>query len=417
MIMIKKVHIVLVFCFLYGCVEPFEAETQIFEDVLVIDARLNDEEKHHKVLLSRARPFEQDDSNAEQNATIKMKDDSGTEYSFEEQGPGTYVSTTPFSAQQNRGYQLLVTTVDGKSYVSETVRTPSPEIIDALYAKRETNGNGDEGVSILVNVLGSGKDIGYFRYEYEETYKIIAPFWDPFEFDIIDNEPCADFDIYEVGIKPRVVESRICYNTVSSTDVIQASTDALEENTISKFLVRFIDRDNFIMSHRYSIEVVQNRQTPEAYFYYQRLDSFSSSESIFSEIQPGFFIGNIESETDENEKVLGYFEVASVSRKRIYFNYSDLFPEEALPPYPINCETVGSPLLITPGFHCDGPNCDGACESPLISAIEAGLVVFHAENDDFTNVGEFIGPYLTKSAACGDCTKLGSNVKPDFWVE
>ncbi len=27
MIMVKKAHIVLVFCFLYGCVEPFEAET------------------------------------------------------------------------------------------------------------------------------------------------------------------------------------------------------------------------------------------------------------------------------------------------------------------------------------------------------------------------------------------------------
>ncbi|NNK76261.1 MAG: DUF4249 domain-containing protein, partial [Maribacter sp.] len=34
-----------------SCIEPFEAKTKVFEDILVIDALLTDEEKQHRVVL------------------------------------------------------------------------------------------------------------------------------------------------------------------------------------------------------------------------------------------------------------------------------------------------------------------------------------------------------------------------------
>lgn len=413
----KYILIILISICLQSCVEPFEAATQQFENALVVDARLTDEEKQQVILLSRARPFEEDNSSAEQNATVKITDDIGNTYAFRENEPGKYLSEAVFSAQQNRSYQLSIATSNQKLYSSSLEATPEKVTIENLYFERKFNDFGEEGVSVFIDNNSGGDEAKYFKYEYDETYKIIAPDWDPFEFDIIDSIACESPNRgFEVDIKLRTKEARVCYNTVSSTTILQVSTNAFETNKISRFPVRFLSREDFVISHRYSIIVKQHTQNLEAYSYYQNLEAFSSTDNVFSEIQPGFLAGNINAESDKNEKVIGYFEVSSVNSKRVYFNYEDFFQGEALPPYPINCLNAGSPPLRTPGFHCDNTisMCDGSCQSPLIDAIQAGIVVFLSENEDFER---YQGPYLTKPAACGDCTKLGSNKVPDFWVE
>ncbi|MFS4491682.1 DUF4249 domain-containing protein [Maribacter sp. 2308TA10-17] len=414
----KSFYFILSFYCFQGCVEPFDAETQVFENALVIDARLTDEFKRHQVLLTRARPFEQNAIDVERNAIVKIIEEMGVVHDFEEVEPGKYVSKNVFNAKENNKYRLEVMTTDGKSYTSEIVIAPEKVAIENLYVEREINDFGEEGVSIFLDSKSSTSDAKYFRYEFKETYKIIAPTWDPFEFEVIDREPCADGDAYEVGIKVKEEQNRVCFGSALSKNVIQASTKGLEDSEIFRFPVHFLKSDNYIISHRYSILVRQHSQTLDAFSYYQNLNDFTSSESVFSETQPGFLAGNItSSEADEN--VIGYFEVSSVSQERIYFNYEDLFPNEPLPPYAVNCSSFGSPLLITEGFVCDLENgvCAGSCESPLISAIDADIISYVGTNEDYIESDFSLGPYFTKLAECGDCTKLGSNVKPDFWVD
>lgn len=409
----KCIYIILIFTFLQSCVEPFEAETQQFENALVIDARLTDEEKQHVVLLSRARPFEEGDFSAEQNAMVKITDNKGNIYEFNEVELGRYVSESTFSAQQNRSYQLSILTSDLRSYSSESVTTPESEEIENLYVERETNDIGEQGVSVYLD--NTSVSIKYFRFEYEETYKIIAPNYEPFEFEVLYYVACDPSRFYEVGLKPIVDERRVCFASQKSVEIMQASTAQLSNNELSRFQIRFIDRENYIMSHRYSILIRQYAHNVDAHSYYEDLNNFSSSESVFSEIQSGFLAGNITSEnTDEN--VLGYFEVASVDEQRLYFNYDDLFPDEPLPPYAFNCSNVGNPPIVSLGYHCHGPfECDGDCQSPLIEAVRAETIVFHSENENPT--AEVPGPYFTLPSPCGDCTKLGSNAVPDFWTE
>jgi len=403
---------ILVFPLLLGCIQPFDVETQIFEGVLVVDARLSDEEKQHEVLLSRARPFEQDSISAEGNATVSIIDNTGTTYNFTEVEPGKYVSNTSFSAQQNTAYQLEIRTSNAFEFSSESITTPSQATISNLYAERATNDSG-EGVGIFLDNADVSSDLNYFRYEYEEAFKIIAPFWDPFEFEVLDDiwfgveDPQ---DGYEVGIKLREQEERVCYNELSSTQIIQTATKGLAENTIERFLVRFLDRNNYIISHRYSILVKQFAQTQEAFNYYQKLEEFSSSESVFADVQPGFLAGNINSQSNFDAQVIGYFEVASVSEKRIFFNYSDLFPGEPLPPYAINCEPTGAPLI-------DVPTLGGPPRSPLIDGIRSEAFTFFGENEVPPEDPTFFAPFFTKERACGDCTVLGSTLKPDFWID
>ncbi len=416
----KKITYIISICvLLLGCIESFEAETKGFEGVLVVDARLTDEEKQHQVLLSRARPFEQDSIASEQNATVSIKDGNGTTYDFQEVEAGRYVSISTFGAQQHTSYQLEITTANGNSYASELVFTPEKVPIDKVYVRHETNEANEDGVGIFVDSESNSSDISYLRYEYEETYKIIAPNYDPFEFEIIDDVACTDGDAFEVGIKQRTEQQQICFASNASTAVIQTSTEALSENSLIKFPIRFIEQSDFIISHRYSILVRQHSQTLESFSYYEDLEAFSSSESVFTDTQAGFLAGNIASVSDADEKVIGYFQLTSVSEQRMFFNYADVFPTAPLPEYPINCANESNPRLIPRGYHCTDGNfgeCDGNCTSPLIQAIKANLIVFSSEveGDDFLAI---VAPYYTKPRACGDCTVLGSNVEPDFWIE
>jgi hypothetical protein len=219
---------------------------------------------------------------------------------------------------------------------------------------------------------------------------------------VVDPNPPYTLDSFD--LLPREQDERVCYGTQRSNRIIQALDLNRSRNKISRNLVRFISRDNFIISHRYSILVKQLVQSPDAYSFYRTLNVQSGSEGVFTEIQPGFIEGNISNTNNPNEKVLGYFEVANASQERIFFNYEDFFPDEALPPYVISCSFLGAPPIVTP-----------AGTSPLKDAIDSGFFIYVRDNDG--EVGQPAGPYLTARRACGDCTVLGSNIVPEFWTE
>jgi len=386
----------------YSCVEPFEPQTVTFESALVIGATITNELKFQQVSLSRTFTFEEDALRAESNANVKIVDDSGNEFIFQESIEGIYVSTVAFAASADSDYKLEITTNDGRSYASQNAQLTAVTQIDQLYAERLTNDDGEEGVAILLNSFDpSGRSKNY-RYVYEETYKIIAPNWTTKDLVVVPSGP--NVPICAVEVVPREQAEQVCYTTDNSNAIILTDTNGLTEDKVDSFVVRFINRDNYIISHRYSILVKQLVQSNEAYTFFETLNSFSGAESLFSETQPGFLSGNVFSEDDPNEMVLGYFDVASVSEQRIFFNYEDLFPSEPLPPYTIPCVEVAPPL-VAPGIP---PKC------VLSIMVEVNSVKYVNENDA-PQLGE--GPFLVVPRECGDCTALGGTEVPEFWEE
>lgn len=379
------------------CTEPFEPQTVTFESALVIDATITNEMKQHELFLSRTYRFEQGGPNEERNANVKIVDGVGNEFTFQETSPGTYVSEVAFSALAGTEYQLMVTTSNGRSYTSEMSKLPAFTQIDDLYAERLVNDDGVEGMAIMVDSYDASGNSKNYRYEYEETYKIIAPEWTT--RDLI-GDPAGGCGLLVV---PREGEEQVCYATVDSNSLILTDTNGFTEDRVSRFVVRFINRDNYILSHRYSILVRQFVQSNPAYTFFETLDEFSGSESLFSESQPGFLSGNVFSEEDPNEKVLGYFDVASVTERRLFFDYEDFFPGEALPPYIEPCVRNAPPLAA--GIP---PRC------VLRTQVESNLVRYVDLND---SPEQMEGPYVVVPRVCGDCTEIGQVAVPPFWVE
>ncbi|MDO7612486.1 MAG: DUF4249 domain-containing protein, partial [Flavobacteriaceae bacterium] len=93
---------------------------------------------------------------------------------------------------------------------------------------------------------------------------------------------------------------------------------------------------------------------------------------------------------------------STVSEKRLFINFDDYFPGEDLPDYVVNC--------IPSAPTTDGPL--GSRE--LLNVIYNNSVRYFGINIDRIAPG---GTFLVVPANCGDCTTLGSNIKPDFWID
>ncbi len=123
----------------------------------------------------------------------------------------------------------------------------------------------------------------------------------------------------------KLKEEYTCYRSENSQDIILANTNSLSEDNVNNLFLTFIDGEDPKVALRYSILVKQYVISRPAYNYYKILDELSSSDNIFSQSQPGYFNGNITNIDNPGEKVIGFFDVSSVSDKRIFFNHGDFF--------------------------------------------------------------------------------------------
>ncbi len=419
-----------------SCIEQVDlaiGSVESTRDILIIEGTLTNEVKNHRITVTRMdtitdlevdtliNPFlptfdiERDLVRYEENASVVVTDDLGNAFTFEETDPGNYESITPFSAESGVAYQLNVITSDNRSFSSTPTRIEGTSIIEELYAEKIINDNGEEGIGIFVDNTAQSGDVTNLRYRYDETYKIIAPFWDELAFKLSNYDPCAlPVVTYDLEIVPRETEQRVCYGNKSSNTIVQAQQTNPESIGLNRFMVRFIDRNDFILSHRYSIEVTEMVTSQESFAFYDLLNNFSEAGNIFTQIQPGFLEGNMSANDGSQGTVLGFFDVVSQSKKRLFFNYTDFYPNEELPDYPYPCFEQSSPE--SHASRCATGLSGGSCPLSIIEGVNLDLFTYVRNNDGLA-VGGCPGPYVYVFKLCGDCTALGSNIEPEFWTE
>jgi len=379
----NKIHMILfvIIASVVSCVEEIPLESSGFEEAIVIEATITNEVKQHQIKLFQAFALDTTGPNPLSGAVVKVIGKS--EYLFEEGEDGIYTSRDSFAAQPGINYQLNIL-ANGKEYESELMELLGTNSIDQLEANR-INFRGDNGVAITLNNQTSNGVANYYKYEYVETFKFNSNYFKVNDIIIENGEPI------EV---PKQKEEYTCYRTTNSQEIILANTNSLSENSVNDLLVKFIESNNPAVSNRYSLLVKQFIISREAYTYYEILKELSSSDNLFSQSQPGFYAGNISNINNPDEKVIGFFNISSVSEKRIYFNYEDFYDPGSIRPRFVpfaGCEAT-SPSIAT-----------------LIVQIEQGTVRWSE-----TTPG---GAILVVPTRCVDCTVFGTNEKPEFWVD
>lgn len=382
----------------FSCVEPYFPKTTIYEQNYVVQGIITSEIKYQEIRISETYLLEDDTVSYVNNAAVRVVDSDNNEFPFQIQGAGKYVSIEEFGAKEGVSYHLEFE-VDGKQYQSDDEMITGTSQLSNVEAKRIVNEGGEVGVGIFANSQTSTESSKFYRYTYSETYKIVSPYTSDKKFIINSN----GFAVL-VDVDPNE-EREVCYNTVSSQSGVLSNTTLLNSNNQQDVLVQFIPINTRKIQQRYSINVEQNVLSGEAFTYFQTLDDLSNSESVFSQNQPGFVQGNIFSVNDPDENVVGYFEVAGASSKRIYFNFEDIFSEEERPDPTDPC-TLVRPL---PGLGFEPGDIDN-----VVAQGEAQYVRDAPPSTDPLNPQ---GPYLMVNIECIDCKTIGTPVKPDFWID
>ncbi|GEQ86789.1 hypothetical protein ULMS_22970 [Patiriisocius marinistellae] len=409
----------LVLCYLVlfnSCLEEIDFETDNFESLLVVDATITNELKTQEITLSRTFEFGEDNDNIESGAQVKVVGD-GVEYIFQHTETGKYQSIQPFNAQPNVVYHLEITTADGERYSSSEMKLTTATQIDNLYAERITNDDGVDGVAIKVDSFDPTNTANFYRYTFEETYKIVAPMWRQEDL-YLDTYILDSIPVCVVKIRQRPEEQKACYKTEFSNKIKITLTSGLNEDLVEGYLVNFLPSDDFKISHRYSALVKQFVISEEAFNYLETIQSFTSQGSLFSQVQTGFVMGNISSTVNPNKKVIGIFDVSSVTTQRLFFNFIDFYPNTNLPPFITSCD-LRAPDVAQ--LFQDGDEEIFICSSQLnfiTNRIRVYLEEYTGDPPFYVGPADPpLGPWLMVPRACGDCTALGEPEPPSFWVE
>ena len=384
-----------------SCTEAYELKTESFESLLVVEATITDELKRQEVKLSKTLQLESNAPNNVTNARVWIESSNGTKFNFDHDEAGLYRSLTAFKAQLNETYTLNITLSDGNSYVSTAEILPQPTALETINAALVTV-NGEQGIQVFANSSSTINSASYFKYDYEETYKIDVPQYSALDLNPINVEEVGGSYYYELELTPKLNDVRSCYSTNESTDINLVSLNESQNNFVEQFPVRFIKSDNGILRERYSILVKQYVQSFEAYNFYKILKKLGTVENIFTENQPGFIQGNLSSTTNVQEKIIGFFQVSSVSTKRIFFNHSDFnIPK---PPYLYECIYYDD-LDYNDRTTQDGDRNDFAL---IFGLLNAGTFKYYSGQHPL---------YSLVSVECADCTSFSSTVIPEFWEE
>lgn len=397
---INNVVLIAIAGILFACTEAYELKTENFESLLVVEATITDELKPQEIKLSKTFRLESDEPIQVSNAQVMVETGSGMQYNFTQTEPGLYTSTNAFQAIANENYTLRVTLSDGSSYVSTPEVLPPPTELQNLTTSLQTI-NGVQGIQVFANSSTIENGSNYFKYDFEETYKIVVAEYSPLELKIV-NVDLANGLYYELELVPRLEDKSTCYTTKKSTDIIQTSLNDSQNTFVEQFPIRFIKSSDGIIRERYSILVTQYVQSAEAYNFYKILKELGTVENLFTDNQPGFIQGNISSTVNPQENVIGFFQVASVSSKRIYFNYGDFnLPK---PSYLYECSFYEN-LDYTDRTTLDGDRNDYAL---LYSVLSSGTHKYYDGQNPI---------YTVVTVQCADCTSFSSTVIPEFWED
>jgi len=394
--------LLVIFISVYSCVDVFYPQLDNKSGLLVIDALITDESRAYDVYISRSVSALTTKTTMVKGATVKIYDDSGNQNSLQEIATGHYITDSKkFTGVVGKKYVLYIKTSDGSEYRSDTCKMYGTSSIDQVYFRKTIkiaeNGTDElTGISFFIDGHVTNKEDCYLRWDYNEDWKIVVPFVPEFSF----SAPSTFTAIPE--------KNKVCWKKAKSTDILVHSFQDQGDPIVREQEVGFIipnQSDRF--NERYSILVNQYAISRKEYDFWNLLKQTNEEVGSIFERQPYSLSGNIKNISDPKEAVLGYFQVASISSKRLYidaYQIGRLF----IPLPPETCELKA--YLIGDIVDIGRLTSLSAIYGYIIS--RDSILVRPSYND----FGVLNG-MIASAHRCTDCAVSGDPKKPGFWIE
>lgn len=385
----KQIIKVLCICLVItaSCVTRFIPETGTDPQLYVVEGMITDEQGAQTITISKSIPLGSEAKlNPVRYCDVYITDNTGKVYTLSEMAAGTYVTNPAFKGEAGRTYTLNINInhlqmPGNKKILDYTLRSlpmlmQSVPKIDSLYYEKiqlsteEGYPKNGQGCKILLNTSDKNSSCKYYRWDYKETWKMIAP-------------------VYQ-----RTVHY-ICWITENSTDINVKAIGNLNENNINKHPIKLVSNESDRLSVRYRIEVNQYSINENEYNYWNNLEKISESTGNIYDRIPSSVTGNIFCPGRPEIQILGYFSVSAKTTKTLYV------------PGPFQGQ-------VYPYSHCT----ENYVERTLEDTYWPPIGLFDYAGISYWIVEFAVDHYITTDdKGCIDCTVRGTSTMPSFWKD
>lgn len=292
-----------------ACIEPYYPPSGAGAgNQMVVNGFIDATSKSATVSLSRAIALgEAAPIPVEEDARVTITTSNGEKYLLDETSAGIY-DVKDVSVDLNATYALHIVTKDGRSYSSDDVPVLRSPAIDSVSWRPQ-----EDGVDFYVNTHDPEGKTRFYRWVFNETWEYNVETWS--DYKKVNNLP-----VY------RDPEDWVytCWQTQNSTNILINSTKRYTQDLVSMFQVYHVPKGSRKFSHFYRLTVQQRAVSEQEFEYWQLMKKTTENLGGLFDPLPTQVIGNVHSDDDAAEDVLGYFSAGITSEKVLMMKYLDL---------------------------------------------------------------------------------------------
>lgn len=311
---------------LFGCKEEFPLNFNTSEKILVVEGGITNKPGPYMVRLSTTLPVNQPIRVPFENCVVTISDDQGNSEILKETSPGVYM-TSKNGIQGVIGfeYSLSVVSPDNKVYQTAFEEIKPVTEIDSVYAELTNHEDLDypfglPGYQFYVDSKPAAEKETYLlwnmeeTYEYEADYKLYALYYFG---DYFYANRHKDTIALITGLNYDTLFT--CWKTDPVRNIFTGQIANLSDIKITRQPLHFVGTETKKLSVKYSLFVQQFSISKNAYNFWESIRDQISDESFLYTKQPYNITSNLQNIDNPDELVFGYFTVASVSEKRIFY--------------------------------------------------------------------------------------------------
>ena len=304
----KSFIFLLALFFLFGCISQYEpVGIAEMDGILVVEGHITDYES--LIGLSRSRLLSNREWTTDYvfGARVYVEREDGTLFPAVPPDPNVHLPRDPRyviskgKLDTNSRYRLRIG-IGNYQYFSEfSYPIITPEIDSIFWRKRDRIDQWNFPqpiISIHVATHSPDRQVMFYRWSFREDWEINAPLPHP------------------------TFPSR-CWDFHNSSELLFGSAERTIEGRVIHQIRELSRRDSRFSGLLYRITVTQNAISRDAHRYFENLRrNIEQTGSIFSPT-PAILRGNIYNATDPNRHVVGFIDVSTTTRSRLYISRWD----------------------------------------------------------------------------------------------
>jgi hypothetical protein len=234
----------------------------------------------------------------------------------------------------------------------------------------------------------------YYRWDYQETWRFHPAFQSHYKSngDTILPRDLINDQIYT------------CWRSDTSSTIVLGNSAKLTHDIIEQKALTFIGSTSEKLQNEYSILVTQYALTSEAYTFLENIQKTTQQLGSIFDAQPSQVSGNIHCTSNPALPAIGYLDIGSTSKLRIFIFNKNLPAWE--PPIDPTCQL----LFLSAVYY--GPDSDIP-----VNQLDEYINYNRGAINPLIPVDRYNGgtAYTAAEPRCVDCTLRGTNVQPSYW--